>query len=208
MFSFLHLIRDWHCFDCVLFIHIVLFLINQSLCVEVLFMRCFYRPKTKFTKVMFSQVSVCLQGGCGVKTPPLAYGQQADGTHLTGMHSCWVFFAFTSFFFFLCLGNKKIGEISSSSFSHFATIIQLTHLALEKNHSPVSTLWNFYWYIPQRSCWKVMFLHLSLIVFTEGACVARGCAWWRGYVWWRGGMCGRRDTPQADTPRADTPPFR
>ena len=73
-----------------------------------------YRPQTKFAKVMFSQVSVCPQRGGGVsasgpkgcgRRPPdqcmlgytspspvdtTGYGQQAGGTHLTGMHSCFI----------------------------------------------------------------------------------------------------------------------
>ena len=72
----------------------------------------FYRPQTKFAKVMFSQVSVCPQGGgclphcmLGYRQPPppwadthpgrhpsnqcmLGYSQQEDGMHPTGMHSC------------------------------------------------------------------------------------------------------------------------
>ena len=60
-----------------------------------------YRPQTMFVKVMFSQVSVCPQGGVWPiacwDTPPgrhppvqcmLGYIQQAGGTHPTGMHSC------------------------------------------------------------------------------------------------------------------------
>ena len=56
----------------------------------------------------------------------------------------------------------------------------------------------------KRSCWEVMFLHLSVILFT-GGCMAKGgmhdeggCAWWRGCSrWWgacvaRGHAC-RRD---------------
>ena len=71
-----------------------------------------YRPRTKFAKVMFSQVFVCPQMGglhLGVgslhpgggesaskgvgQTPPpsdtTGYGQRAGGTHPTGMHSCF-----------------------------------------------------------------------------------------------------------------------
>ena len=72
-----------------------------------------YRPQTKFAKVMFSQVSVCPRGesrgvsaplhagiytpaplGPEADTPPscmLGYGQQAGGTHPTGIHSCFHF---------------------------------------------------------------------------------------------------------------------
>ena len=79
-----------------------------------------YHPQTKFAKVMFSQVSVCPQGGSAPlhaqmhtprQTPPaplgrhpsllgrhpspeqcmLGYGQQAGGTHPTGMHSYLIF---------------------------------------------------------------------------------------------------------------------
>ena len=76
----------------------------------------FYRPQTKFAKVMFLHMSVCPRGGeylgrytttppragtppLGRYTPPgrypplpqcmLGYGQQAGGTHPTGMHSCF-----------------------------------------------------------------------------------------------------------------------
>ena len=68
---------------------------------------CCYRPQTMFAKVMFSQVSVCPQGVCHIAcwdayplgrhpswadTAPvqcmLGYGQQAGGTHPTGMQSC------------------------------------------------------------------------------------------------------------------------
>ena len=73
----------------------------------------FYHPQTKFAKVMFSQVSVCPQGGlrhCMLEythprqtlplgrhspwaDPPaqcmLGYGQQAGSTHPIGMHSCF-----------------------------------------------------------------------------------------------------------------------
>ena len=50
----------------------------------------YYRPQMKFAKVMFSQVSVCPQGGV-CHTPAqcmLGYGQQGGSTHPTGMHSC------------------------------------------------------------------------------------------------------------------------
>ena len=75
----------------------------------------YYRPQTKFEKVMFSQVSVCPQGGlphCMLgytppgQTPPsgqtpaaqcmLGYDQQVGGTHPTGMHSCNSMFLFCS----------------------------------------------------------------------------------------------------------------
>ena len=80
----------------------------------------FYRPQTKFAKVMqvmFSQVSVCPQGVWQVHPPgqvhptgqvhppeqvhphgqvhplgryiPVVDGQQAGGTHSTGMQSCY-----------------------------------------------------------------------------------------------------------------------
>ena len=75
----------------------------------------YYRPQTKFAKVMFLHVSVILSTGGGVPGqvhppepgnldtdqvhPPGTrytprpvyagrYGQQAGGTHPTGMHSC------------------------------------------------------------------------------------------------------------------------
>ena len=65
----------------------------------------YYRPQTKFAKVMFSQAfvilstgrggGVCIQGGVyirGVGQTPhrnsVGYSQRADGTHHTGMHSC------------------------------------------------------------------------------------------------------------------------
>ena len=77
----------------------------------------FYRPQTKFAKVMFLHLSashsvhtgsciqrgtasrggsasggVCIQGGLG-QTPPqsdnMVYGQRAGGTYPTGMHSCY-----------------------------------------------------------------------------------------------------------------------
>ena len=72
----------------------------------------YYRPQTKFAKVMFLQVSVCPQGGggmhgcsggggmCGCSRGACMgydemwrYGQWAGSTHPTGMHSCffWVF---------------------------------------------------------------------------------------------------------------------
>ena len=59
-----------------------------------------YRPQRSWGKVIFSQVcvknSVHMEGGCpppGADTPPRAvyagrYGQQAGGTHPTGMHTC------------------------------------------------------------------------------------------------------------------------
>ena len=78
----------------------------------------YYRPQTKFAKVVFLHVSVILSTGGGLPqcmlgyhppgagtTPPRAdtpqeqappgavyagrYGQQAGGTHPTGMHSCF-----------------------------------------------------------------------------------------------------------------------
>ena len=53
----------------------------------------FYRPQTKFAKVMFLQVSVCPQGGGGLHPGGFSIGgapsgQCAGGTHPTGMHSC------------------------------------------------------------------------------------------------------------------------
>ena len=88
-----------------------------------------YRPQTKFVQVMFLHVSVILStegeylgryplAGTSLPcryTPPLAgnptdrytprpqcmlgYGQQAGGTHPTGMHSCFIYF------FVCCLEN-------------------------------------------------------------------------------------------------------
>ena len=65
-----------------------------------------YRPQTKFAKVMFSQVSVCPQGGghagcswqgaCvvgGVAGGGGVAGEMATvvgGMHTTGMHSCFL----------------------------------------------------------------------------------------------------------------------
>ena len=83
----------------------------------------YYRPQTKFVKVMFSQVSVCPWGvsaplHAGIHTqgrhstprhPPaqcmLGYGQQAGGTHPTGMHSC------------TCLTNTFLGSCFSFQFN-------------------------------------------------------------------------------------------
>ena len=63
----------------------------------------FYRPLTKFAKVLFSQEgglhpgrSLYQGGGLhpgGAQTPPppsntTGYGQRAGSTHPTGMHSC------------------------------------------------------------------------------------------------------------------------
>ena len=61
----------------------------------------YYRSQTNFAKVMFSQVSVHRRGVCPIEywdTPlgqvhslaqcMLGYGQQVDGTHPTGIHSC------------------------------------------------------------------------------------------------------------------------
>ena len=42
----------------------------------------YYRPQTKFAKVMFSQVSVCPQGG----VCPVASGQTLPGRHPLGRH--------------------------------------------------------------------------------------------------------------------------
>ena len=65
-------------------------------------------------------------------------------------------------------------------------------------------------YRPQRSCGKVMFLHLSVILFTEG-CLTQCML---GYTPSLPSACWgnpQADTPlgrhslQADTPRADTP---
>ena len=61
----------------------------------------FYRPQTKFAKAMFSQVSVCPQGGLcpggslsgglcpgvSVRETPLVQ-LRAGSTHPTGIHSC------------------------------------------------------------------------------------------------------------------------
>ena len=70
----------------------------------------FYRPPTKFAKVMFLHlfVSHSVHGGggsasvhAGIEDPPGAdtpravhagkYGQQVGGTHPTGMHTCFYF---------------------------------------------------------------------------------------------------------------------
>ena len=48
-------------------------------------------------------------------------------------------------------------------------------------------------YRPQRSCGKVMFLHLSVSHSVHGRCVP---------------ACTGADTPQTDTPWSDTPPGR
>ena len=50
-------------------------------------------------------------------------------------------------------------------------------------------------YGPQRSCGKVMFLHLSLILFTGGGCLPQCIL---GYTPWA-------DTPGQTPPWADTP---
>ena len=98
----------------------------------------YYRPQTKFAKVVFSQVSVCSRGGgvClwsgGVAyTPPRqtplpwadtplgrhlpgkhplpgrhhpANGQQAGGTHPTGMHPCLI-----------CNGGSRISQTAGGA---------------------------------------------------------------------------------------------
>ena len=70
-------------------------------------MQYYYRPQTKFAKVMFSQVSVCprregacmaggmrgrgmcrADGGGGMHGGAGESATAASGTHLTGMHSC------------------------------------------------------------------------------------------------------------------------
>ena len=50
----------------------------------------FYRPQTKFAKVMFSQVSVCPQGEGVLECVTGETATAASGTHPTGMHSCSV----------------------------------------------------------------------------------------------------------------------
>ena len=63
-----------------------------------------------------------------------------------------------------------------------------------------------YYYRPQRSCGKVMFLHVSVILFTgvggacmvgghvwQGVCMAGGCVAKGGGMHGTGGMRGRRD---------------
>ena len=70
------------------------------LCEEALY----YRPQTKFAKVMFLHLSVshsvhgggvCMGGSGGLGSlPPLdttGYGQRAGGTHPTEMHSLLLF---------------------------------------------------------------------------------------------------------------------
>ena len=55
----------------------------------------FYRPQTKFAKVMFLHVSVILStGGGSASSGEGAPGTStaAGGTHPTGMHSCDSFF--------------------------------------------------------------------------------------------------------------------
>ena len=52
-----------------------------------------------------------------------------------------------------------------------------------------------HFYRPQRSCGKVMFLHLSVILFTgghvcRGACMAGGHVWQGEHVWWGACMVG------------------
>ena len=50
----------------------------------------YYRPQTKFARVMFLPVSVCPQGGGSTWSSACwEIGQQAGGTHPTGMHSCY-----------------------------------------------------------------------------------------------------------------------
>ena len=74
----------------------------------------FYRPQTKFAKVMFYR---CLsvhggrawrggmrstgrvwQGAMHGRADTTGYGQWAGGTHPTGMHSCWFCFCLSSSF--------------------------------------------------------------------------------------------------------------
>ena len=74
-----------------------------------------------------------------------------------------------------------------------------TEFYLAKNLHWWVILYILAYYRPQRSCGKVMFLHLSVILFTGGVGVGgmhgRGHAsrrdiHGRGHAWW-GGMCGR-----------------
>ena len=84
----------------------------------------YYRPQTKFAKVMFSQVSVCPWGVCaplhaGIhppdqrQTPPsqcmLGYGQLVSGTHPTGMHSC----------------NKCVYHLPDQKYKHYNLFLSL-----------------------------------------------------------------------------------
>ena len=53
----------------------------------ILTIKCNYRPQRRCGKVMFSQASVILFTGGGEVCPEMATA--ADGTHPTGMHSCF-----------------------------------------------------------------------------------------------------------------------
>ena len=93
----------------------------------------FYRPQTKFAKVIFSQVSVCPQGGHACyacppwhahplgpeHAPPGTYapladttrcGQWAGGTHPTGMHSCLIPLV-SLFFVFRFTAHREIKRL-------------------------------------------------------------------------------------------------
>ena len=114
----------------------------------------FYRPQTKFAKVMFLHVSVCPRvGGVPGQVPPgqvhppwagtspragtlfppqcmLGYGQQAGGTHPTGMYSCSVSIFSGSECFFIWLK-------SWFSYRLLATVNQLSngsHLDFTSRH--------------------------------------------------------------------------
>ena len=80
-----------------------------------------YLPQMKFAKVMFSQVSVCPWGGRPPpgQSPPtqcmLGYGQQAGGTHPTGMQSC---LAMVSVVIFYCRHGSVIADLTATLLDH------------------------------------------------------------------------------------------
>ena len=63
-----------------------------------------------------------------------------------------------------------------------------------------------YFYCPQRSCGKVMFLHLSVILFTGGWVSGRHPLLDRHFPSWADTPLGRHPLGQTPPPRADTNP--
>ena len=74
-------------------------------------------------------------------------------------------------------------RVRTSAFKALVSIVFV--LQIQYNFHEITFFFNYY--RPQTKFAKVMFLHLSVILSTGGACMAGGACVAGGYVWW--GVC-------------------
>ena len=152
-----------------------------------------YRPQRSCGKVMFLHLSAILPDTPQTRgrhpldqrqtfhPPSEETATAADGTHPIGMHSCYVNSSHNS----LCLKNCRCEKLFSVIVAIRLQILTFNVVSCDKENAVVG-----YYCRPQQSNRKVRFLHLCVILFTEGVSVQWGL--FSGVLCPEGGLCPGR----------------